>query len=154
MFLQIANFLGHRRHAALLLNGQVLASCRVLTARRADMTTDEWGRVIDTNLTGVFYCCRAVVPLMIAAAFGQFVSRIPAPLGIGTLQLKDGDAAKGFLVEAVAVGDDEGPPAQLLGSLYGLGTQAPAPTSSVEAAHAWATALTDFGDPIRLAISV
>ena len=37
------------------------------------------------------------------AAFGTFVSRIPAPLGIGTLQLKDGDAAKGFLVEAVAV---------------------------------------------------
>lgn len=37
------------------------------------------------------------------AAFGLFVSRIPAPLGIGTLQLENGDAAKGFLVEAVAV---------------------------------------------------
>jgi len=37
------------------------------------------------------------------AAFGTFVSRIPSPLGIGTLQLKDGDAAKGFLVEAVAI---------------------------------------------------
>lgn len=37
------------------------------------------------------------------AAFGTFVSRIPSPLGIGTLQLKDGDVAKGFLVEAVAV---------------------------------------------------
>ena len=38
-----------------------------------------------------------------AAAFGTFVSRIPSPLGIGTLQLEDGDAAKGFLVEAVAI---------------------------------------------------
>ena len=37
------------------------------------------------------------------AAFGTFVSRIPAPLGIGTLQLEDGSTAKGFLVEAVAV---------------------------------------------------
>ncbi|WP_423067243.1 allophanate hydrolase-related protein [Devosia sp. CN2-171] len=37
------------------------------------------------------------------AGFGLFVSRIPAPLGIGTLQLKNGDAAKGFLVEAVAI---------------------------------------------------
>ena len=37
------------------------------------------------------------------AAFGLFVSRIPSPLGIGTLQLEDGDAAKGFLVEAVAI---------------------------------------------------
>jgi allophanate hydrolase len=37
------------------------------------------------------------------AAFGTFVSRIPSPLGIGTLKLADGTEAKGFLVEAVAV---------------------------------------------------
>lgn len=37
------------------------------------------------------------------ADFGRFVSRIPAPLGIGTLALEDGTTAKGFLVEAVAV---------------------------------------------------
>jgi len=37
------------------------------------------------------------------AAFGLFVSRIPAPLGIGTLELADGSQAKGFLVEAVAI---------------------------------------------------
>jgi allophanate hydrolase len=36
------------------------------------------------------------------AAFGTFVSRIPAPLGIGTLQLAEGDAVKGFLVESCA----------------------------------------------------
>jgi allophanate hydrolase len=36
------------------------------------------------------------------SAFGQFVSRIPAPLGIGTLSFSDGSSAKGFLVEAVA----------------------------------------------------
>jgi len=38
-----------------------------------------------------------------AAGFGEFVSRIPAPLGIGTLSLADGTAVKGFLVEAAAV---------------------------------------------------
>jgi allophanate hydrolase len=38
-----------------------------------------------------------------AAGFGEFVSRIPAPLGIGTLSLDDGTAVKGFLVEAEAV---------------------------------------------------
>jgi allophanate hydrolase len=37
------------------------------------------------------------------AAFGLFVSRIPSPLGIGTLQLEGGETAKGFLVEAVAI---------------------------------------------------
>jgi 3-oxoacyl-[acyl-carrier protein] reductase len=28
----------------------------------ADMSVDEWHRVIDTNLTGVFYCCHAAIP--------------------------------------------------------------------------------------------
>ncbi|WP_425419732.1 allophanate hydrolase [Oricola indica] len=36
-------------------------------------------------------------------AFGTFVAAIPAPLGIGTLDLEDGTSAKGFLVEAEAV---------------------------------------------------
>lgn len=39
------------------------------------------------------------------AAFGLFVSRIPSPLGIGTLQLRSGTSAKGFLVEEIAVRD-------------------------------------------------
>jgi len=33
------------------------------------------------------------------AAFGEFVTNIPAPLGIGTLQLEDGGSVKGFLCE-------------------------------------------------------
>jgi allophanate hydrolase len=37
------------------------------------------------------------------AGFGDFVARIPAPLGIGTIRLKDGGSVKGFLVEAEAV---------------------------------------------------
>ena len=37
------------------------------------------------------------------AAFGQFVAAIPAPLGIGTISLADGTAAKGFLAEATAL---------------------------------------------------
>ncbi|NPD17643.1 amidase [Xinfangfangia sp. D13-10-4-6] len=42
-----------------------------------------------------------------AAAFGTFVSRIPQPLGIGTLVLEDGSHAKGFLVEEIATRDAE-----------------------------------------------
>lgn len=38
-----------------------------------------------------------------AAAFGQFVARIPAPLGIGKLTLADGSQVSGFLCEAHAV---------------------------------------------------
>jgi len=28
----------------------------------ADMTVEQWQQVIDTNLSGVFYCCRAAIP--------------------------------------------------------------------------------------------
>jgi len=37
------------------------------------------------------------------AAFGSFVAEIPPPLGIGTLELEDGERVKGFLCEAYAV---------------------------------------------------
>ena len=37
------------------------------------------------------------------AGFGEFVARIPPPLGIGTIRLSDGGSVKGFLVEAEGV---------------------------------------------------
>ncbi len=38
-------------------------------------------------------------------AFGRFVAAVPSPLSIGTVQLADGTAPKGFLVEAAALAD-------------------------------------------------
>jgi 3-oxoacyl-[acyl-carrier protein] reductase len=35
---------------------------------------DEWRRVIDVNLNGVFHCNRAVVPLMLARDYGRIVN--------------------------------------------------------------------------------
>ena len=40
----------------------------------ASMTHDDWSRVIDTNLTGVFYCTRAAIPLIKAAGGGWIIS--------------------------------------------------------------------------------
>jgi len=37
------------------------------------------------------------------AEFGSFVELIPPPLGIGTLELEDGEKVKGFIVEPYAV---------------------------------------------------
>ena len=38
-----------------------------------------------------------------AAGFGSFVDEIPAPLGIGRVQLADGTDVAGFLCEAIAL---------------------------------------------------
>ena len=35
---------------------------------------DSWKRVVDINLNGVFYCCRAVVPFMLANDYGRIVN--------------------------------------------------------------------------------
>lgn len=35
---------------------------------------DAWEAVVRVNLTGVFYCCRAVIPTMLAAQFGRIVN--------------------------------------------------------------------------------
>jgi 3-oxoacyl-[acyl-carrier protein] reductase len=39
-----------------------------------DISDDEWARVLQTNLTGAFYCARAVLPAMIAAKAGVIVN--------------------------------------------------------------------------------
>lgn len=35
---------------------------------------DEWRRVIDVNLIGVYHCCRAVVPVMLRQNYGRIVN--------------------------------------------------------------------------------
>jgi NAD(P)-dependent dehydrogenase (short-subunit alcohol dehydrogenase family) len=44
------------------------------TAPVQDLPIENWRRVIDTNLNGIFYSCRAVVPFMLANAYGRIVN--------------------------------------------------------------------------------
>ena len=37
-------------------------------------TDEEWKSVIDTNLSGVFFCCRAVAPHMIEREYGKIIN--------------------------------------------------------------------------------
>lgn len=39
-----------------------------------DMTDDEWDRVIRTNLSSVFYCCRAAIPYMVSQKSGKIIN--------------------------------------------------------------------------------
>lgn len=40
----------------------------------ADLSHDEWDRIIDTNLTGVFNCCKAAIPHLRARGGGWIVN--------------------------------------------------------------------------------
>ena len=39
-----------------------------------EQTDDDWRRVLDVNLTGVFYCCRAAIPHMRQRRYGRIVN--------------------------------------------------------------------------------
>ena len=38
------------------------------------MTDDEWNRIIQTNLSSVFYCCRAAIPYMVSQKQGRIIN--------------------------------------------------------------------------------
>lgn len=40
----------------------------------ADLSLDEWRRILDTNLSGVFHCCRAAIPHLRARGGGWIVN--------------------------------------------------------------------------------
>ena len=44
------------------------------TATVQDFPVDGWRRVMDINLNGVFYCCREVVPHLIANGYGRIIN--------------------------------------------------------------------------------
>ncbi|MGT2515204.1 SDR family NAD(P)-dependent oxidoreductase [Sphingomonas panni] len=44
------------------------------TASVQDYPLDSWQRVVEINLNGVFYCCRSVVPHLLANGYGRIVN--------------------------------------------------------------------------------
>jgi NADP-dependent 3-hydroxy acid dehydrogenase YdfG len=38
------------------------------------MTVDEWHRIMDTNVSGVFYCCHAALPHLKARGGGWIIN--------------------------------------------------------------------------------
>ena len=55
------------------------------TAELWNYNIDEWKKIVDVNLHGTFYCCKAVVPIMIKNNYGRIVN-------IASVSGKDGNA--------------------------------------------------------------
>ena len=63
----------HKRQSAV----DILVNCAGITgpnARLWDYPVDLWQQVMNVNVNGVFYCCRAIVPLMRAKNYGRIVN--------------------------------------------------------------------------------
>ena len=53
-----------------LINNAGIAWMGLLT----DMSIEEWNRMISTNLSSAFYCCRAALPYMIHQKAGRIIN--------------------------------------------------------------------------------
>lgn len=57
-------------HLDVLVNNAGIAQQKLFT----DITDDDWSRMVQTNLGGVFACCRAALPGMIRRKYGRIVN--------------------------------------------------------------------------------
>ena len=55
------------------------------TAELWNYNVDDWKKIVDINLNGTFYCCKAIVPLMVKNNYGRIVN-------IASVSGKDGNA--------------------------------------------------------------
>jgi 3-oxoacyl-[acyl-carrier protein] reductase len=67
----VADTLAHAGRIDALVNGAGITGPNV---RVWDYPVDDWRAVIEVNLTGVFLCCREVVPAMRAQGYGRIVN--------------------------------------------------------------------------------
>jgi allophanate hydrolase len=85
--------------------GRMLRACRTAPDYRLfalpNTTPPKPGLVREPGFTGSGVAVE--VWELPPAAFGEFVARIPAPLGIGKITLEDGSVVSGFLCEAHAI---------------------------------------------------
>jgi 3-oxoacyl-[acyl-carrier protein] reductase len=86
----VAGLLDDYARIAILVNNAGVTSDNLLLR----MKPEEWSRVVDTNLTGVYRMCRAVVPSMVRARFGRIVNITSVVAEIGNAGQTNYAAAK------------------------------------------------------------
>lgn len=57
-------------HLDVLVNNAGIAHIGLLS----DMSTEEWERILHTNLSSVFYCCREAIPPMVSQKSGKIIN--------------------------------------------------------------------------------
>ncbi len=66
-----------RQSSTALGKVDILINCAGITGATApvhEYPLESWLQVIDVNLNGTFYCCREIVPLMLAGGYGRIVN--------------------------------------------------------------------------------
>jgi NAD(P)-dependent dehydrogenase (short-subunit alcohol dehydrogenase family) len=68
-----------------------------------DVTEDDWDRVLDTNLKGLFFCCQAVGRLMVAQGSGRIINMASQMAKVGWHKRAAYCASKGGVAQLTKV---------------------------------------------------
>jgi NAD(P)-dependent dehydrogenase (short-subunit alcohol dehydrogenase family) len=87
----------------LLNNAAIYETQPVSKCNLEDLSLEEWDRVIEVNLKGVFLCCKAVIPIMKSQRSGKIINVASGTFFHGTGNMPHYTTSKGGVVAMTRV---------------------------------------------------
>ncbi len=87
----------------LLNNAAIYVTQKMWMGRVEDCPLDEWDRVLEVNLKGVFMCCRAAIPVMKRQKSGKIINIASGTFLNGTSNMPHYTSSKGGVVALTRV---------------------------------------------------
>jgi 3-oxoacyl-[acyl-carrier protein] reductase len=87
----------------LLNNAAIYLTQKVWTGPTEELPEKEWDRLMDVNLKGVFFCCKAVIPVMKKQKSGKIINVASATFFLGVGDMLHYTVSKGGVVAMTRV---------------------------------------------------
>jgi 3-oxoacyl-[acyl-carrier protein] reductase len=87
----------------LLNNAAIYVSRKLWKGQVEDLAIEEWDRVLEVNLKGVFLCCKAVIPIMKPQRSGKIINIASGTFFSGSGDMPHYTTAKGGVVALTRV---------------------------------------------------
>jgi 3-oxoacyl-[acyl-carrier protein] reductase len=108
----------------LLNNAAIYVTQKLWTGPVEELPLEEWDRVLEVNLKGVFHCCKAVIPIMKAQRSGKIINIASGTFFSGSSNMPHYTTSKGGVVALTRV------MARQLGS-WGINVNCMTPSSTM-----------------------
>ncbi len=87
----------------LLNNAAIYVTQKLWTGPLEELPVEEWDRVLEVNLKGVFHCCKAVIPIMKGQRSGKIINIASGTFFSGSSSMPHYTTSKGGVVALTRV---------------------------------------------------